>query len=311
MNPFSQNAQKCSEGNTKTSEHISKDTRQRAWCGTINNWSQADWDKIQLLGDYGCVAQEVAPTTGTPHMQWYLYFKNKITFGSLKKKLPRSHIKICMGNADENRTYIFGPYDKVQPDGSLKHKDANPTAIEWGDIPSQGARKDLDTLRDRIMNGARVDDIAVENPILFHQYGRTLTKLEDIALRKRFRTEMTKGIWYWGKTGVGKSHRAYENFKPETHYDLNLQDNGWWEGYQQQPIVIINEFRGEIKFNELLSLVDKWPKSVKRRCREPMPFTSTTVIITSAVPPEEVYKNSLTENDKLEQFYRRFDVVKL
>lgn len=64
MNPFSENAQKCPEGNTKSSG------RHRAWCGTTNNYTkEIDWSQIQQLGDYGCVAEEVAPNTGTPHLQ--------------------------------------------------------------------------------------------------------------------------------------------------------------------------------------------------------------------------------------------------
>lgn len=123
---------------------------------------------------------------------------------------------------------------------------------------------------------------------------------------------MTKGIWYWGKTGVGKSHKVYADtsYNVSTHYDYPY-DNGWWDGYRQQKYVIFNDFRDELKFNELLRIVDKWPFSVKRRCREPMPFLSEIVMITSSCPPEEIYRNSLSENDKLDQFHRRFNVIEL
>lgn len=292
------------EGNTEPLDY-----RTRAWCFTFNNWEthQPDaWDKFKQLGDYGCVAPEVAPTTGTPHLQGYLYFQNKKTKGKLIKLFPKCSFRPANGNAKENRQYIFGPYD----DGNGKHKDFNPEAIEWGSMPMQGARADLDSLRDQIQNGTKVDDIAIENPFMYHQYGRTLNKIEDLMMRKKFRTEMTKGIWYFGKTGVGKSHTAFQNFNPETHYVLNTKDNGWWEGYTQQDTVIINDFRGELSYNELLQLVDKWPMTVKRRNREPMPFLSKTVIITSSLHPEIVYHRRNAE-DSMEQFYRRFEVVEL
>ena len=120
---------------------------------------------------------------------------------------------------------------------------------------------------------------------------------------------MTKGIWYWGDSGVGKSHKAYENFNPDTHY-VYPNDNGWWDGYKGQEIVIINEFRGGIQYSELLDLVDKWPKSVRRRGREPVPFLATTLIITSSMPPDKVYSR-LAFEDKLDQLYRRFEIVKM
>lgn len=277
----------------------------RSFHGTVNNWTQQDLEKIKLLGNWGCVSQEIAPTTGTPHLQWCAYFANKTSKDRIIKKFGNKiSVRYSTQSAYVNKNYVLGNCEK-------KNFQLNPTFEEWGQMPKQGKRTDLEQIKTKIIEGKRVDDLVIEQPVLYHQYGRTLEKIEDIAMRKKFRTEMTKGIWYWGKTGCGKSHQAYEGFNPETHYDLNIQDNGWWEGYSQQPTVIINEFRGEIKFNELLSLVDKWPKTVKRRNRQPMPFISKTVIITSACPPHEIYKHSLTENDKIEQFTRRFKIIHL
>ena len=75
-------------------------------------------------------------------------------------------------------------------------------------------------------------------------------------------------------------------------------DGGWWDGYTGQETVIINEFRGGIAYSELLDLLDKYPKTVRRRCREPVPFLAKRVIITSVLQPKEVYCN-LAENDTL------------
>jgi hypothetical protein len=41
-------------------------------------------------------------------------------------------------------------------------------------------------------------------------------------------------------------------------------------------------------FSELLlDLVDRWPKTVKIRNREPRPFLAKTLLITSSMTPEE------------------------
>ena len=85
-------------------------------------------------------------------------------------------------------------------------------------------------------------------------------------------------------------------------------DNGWWDGYTGEDIVIINDYRGSLTYSFLLNLVDKWPMSVRRRCREPVPFLAKHVIITSSEPPWEVY-NNLSANDSLDQLHRRFSVV--
>lgn len=160
-----------------------------------------------------------------------------------------------------------------------------------------------------ISNGMMVDTIAIENPEIYHQYGRTLNKLEELRMRQVFRAEMTEGVWYYGETGVGKSHRAFKNYTPQTHYVLP-NDNGWWDGYVQQDIVIINDFRGFLSYDFMLQMIDKWPFSVKRRGREPIPFISKKVIITSSLSPKEVY-NKRNDNDSIKQLRRRMKVIKL
>lgn len=307
MEDVQQNAQKCPEGNT-ISSGLTTDTRVRSYCFTINNWTESEWENCKLVKGctYGCIAPEFAPSTGTPHIQGYLYFANKKAFSALKKALPRANISIANGTALQNRTYIFGPYEK---DG--KTKDFNDKAIEWGDMPKQGERVDLDAIKSEICEGKSVDDICMENPIVFHQYGRTLERIELIAMRKKFRTEMTQGIWLYGETGVGKSHKAFENYSPETHYVWNFNDGGFWQDYRQQDTVIIQELRGEIPFGFLLELVDKWPMNVKIKGKNCVPFTSKKVIITSSMHPKDIYKKSLENDDKMAQLYRRFDIEHL
>ena len=211
---------------------------------------------------------------------------------------------MCMGNIQ----CVFREY--IEYKKGDKEKPYNPEFREHGTFPQQGKRTDLDTLKTKILTGETcTDEILCEQPEMYHQYGRTLDKLEDLRMSKLFRNEMTEGIWYYGPTGVGKSHKAFEGFTPETHYVV-VNDGGWWDNYKQQEIVIINDFRGWVPYNELLQMVDKWPYSVRRRGRPPLPFTSKKVIITSSLTPEQVYHHRDDEDD-IEQLKRRFKVSKL
>ena len=180
--------------------------------------------------------------------------------------------------------------------------------VLMGMHPKQGQRLDLKAITDDILgHKITVDEITIEKPNLYHQYGRTFNKIQEIANRKKFRNWMTEGIWYYGETGAGKSHLAYEGYNPETHYILNLNDNGFWNGYTGQPIVIINEFRGQIPYGELLDLVDKWPKTVKIKCEAPQPLLAKKIIITSPLAPEDIFVNRFAQ-DKLAQLMRRFKI---
>ena len=97
----------------------------------------------------------------------------------------------------------------------------------------------------------------------------------------------------------------------KTHYNFPY-DGKWWDNYRQQPIVIVNEFRGDadIRFSEMLSLIDSMPKEVSRRNRAPLPFISRLVIVTCPVGPEKVY-GRIDKEDNFAQFARRCVVIEL
>ena len=269
----------------------------RLWCFTnfVLDFNYQEY-LDETTAEYVAYSLETCPKTKRKHHQGFVYFNG--ARGSIKgvaKQLGKCNVRPCKGNIDQNEDYC-------SKDGTL---------IEFGVKPKQGFRNDLEAIKESILEQKlSVDDICVENPNLYHQYGRTLNKLEDIALRKRFRTEMTKCEWLYGPTGVGKSHRAFENYSPETHY-LYPNDGGWWDGYTGQAIVIINEFRGAIIFSELLELIDKWPKTVRRRGREPVPFLAKLVIITSSMRPSKVYKDIKNKDDSISQLMRRIKLVKM
>lgn len=270
-------------------------SRHRNYCFTLNNYDNDAQEQLNTYPKFSYLVygKEVAPTTGTPHLQGYFEMENASTISALIKKLDKCkgiHLTAAKGNAAENRAYC-------SKGGEV---------FETGLPKQQGQRSDLDEIKNQIKKGKKVDDICMENPDLYHMYGRTLSKIEDICMRKKFRNWTTEGEWYYGPTGVGKSHKAFENFDPETCY-VWKDDNGWQDGYCGQETVIINEFRGSIPYSLLLQMLDKYPFEVRRRCREPMPFLAKKIIITSALCPEQVYKN-LAENDSLDQLHRRLKI---
>lgn len=242
---------------------------------------------------------ELTPKTNKEHKHVLMYSHNSKERNIKSFNWLAKHI-----NAD-TRPWVKDAKGSELEIESYSTKDDPGYAV--GDKPTQGMRSDLNLIKDAILKGKTVDEITIESPNIFHQYGRTLSKIEDIALRKKFRTEMTTCTWIHGSTGVGKSHEVFQDYHPDTHY-LYPRDNGWWDGYKGQETVIINEFRGEIQYSELLDLIDKWPKTVRRRGREPVPFLAKHIWITSSLPPEEVYFN-LAEKDSLEQLKRRCNVV--
>lgn len=292
MKPFSRKCPEVPRGNTETPGH----NRQR-WYPSFTSFLTAEPVWIPTKMKYLCYGAEVCPTSGRNHWQGCVYFFDKISIKQAQKLLgcDNQHMEINMWSDTETCV------DYCKKDGNFK---------EFGILPAQGKRTDLEsTAADLIAGTETVENIILTNPMMYHQYGRTLEKIEDIQLQKKWRTEMTKGIWYYGQTGVGKSHTAFANYHPDTVYSVP-KDSQWWDGYKQQETVVINEFRGHIAYDEMLELVDKWPKSVPRRGKMPMPFTSKLVIVTSSLHPKYVYHNR-NDRDDIQQLLRRFEIIEL
>lgn len=290
---MTQTTQKCSEGNNTdvpslggTSERKTTLKRFRNFVMTVYG-DPIKFDPTRMK--YLAYGYEPCPTTGRMHYQTFICMINPTTARAMSKRFG------CWSEQ------MYGSL--LDNDNYCSKKD---TLTEFGTVPEQGKRNDLIVLRDQITHGAiTAESVAIDNPIFYHQYGRTLHKIEDITRRKLKRTWMTEGIWFWGPTGTGKTHKAYEyvNFDFDKVYNW-VNDNGWWDTYEGQEVVLINDFRGSIPYGELLNLIDKWPYSVRRRCREPTPFLAKTVIITSPMSPEDVYHN-LQARDGIEQLLRR------
>lgn len=268
----------------------------RCCCFTVNNWTQEEYDRIiELECRYLVVGKETGES-GTPHLQGYIELAGQKRFSTVKKMLPKAHIEFRRGTPSEAATYC-------KKDGDF---------FEKGEISRPGDRTDLRQIQERINNREEtVLQIRQRDPMLYHQYGRTLNQLEDDLMEITYRQQLTRGFWLWGGTGAGKSFLAFRNFSPHTHYVWKLNDNGWQDGYRQQPIVIIDDYRGSIPYDEMLRMIDIHPNyTVPRRGRAPLPFTSSCVIITSSLPPTEVYHRR-HERDSIEQLTRRIEIFEL
>ena len=110
--------------------------------------------------------------------------------------------------------------------------------------------------------------------------------------------------WFYGPTGSGKSRCAEEMF-PNAYWAMST--GKWWEGYDGQEVVIINDYRKDFcKFHELLNLLDRYPYRVECKGGSRQ-FTSKTIVITTPLSPEETWENRTSED--LGQLLRRIDNI--
>jgi len=109
---------------------------------------------------------------------------------------------------------------------------------------------------------------------------------------------------FWGKTGSGKSRRAWEEAGMEAY--CKDPRTKFWDGYQMEANVVIDEFRGGIDISHLLRWLDRYPVRVEIKGSS-RPLVAKKIWITSNISPEVWYP--LLDEETLAALMRRLEVV--
>lgn len=273
---------------------MSTSTRAYSYVFTINNPTD---DDIELCKNIDCkyivFGREIAPTTGTPHLQGYISFKHQKSFNVVRSKIfnLKAHIETAKGNAIQNRKYCTKDDDY----------------FEKGDIPKQGKRTDIDNIKENIKSGKNIKYLLDNNYIVNNQQLKYSENLNKYYEKPRNWKPTVK--WFYGRTGTGKTKQAYEELSGDDNIDdlyVTLDNGKWWDGYDGQSNVIIDDMRSDfMKYHQLLKLLDRYQYKVeiKGGTRQ---FVAKNIIITSPFHPKDMYQ---THEDK-EQLLRRIDIIK-
>lgn len=269
-------------------------TSKYSWCFTINNYTENDkrlldeWrDQKKSPAKYVLYAPEVCPTTGTPHYQGYVYFYNSRTLSAVSKYLKRASLRACKGSVDHNYAYIHGPFD----DGKGKTKPINPDCVEHGEKPQQGKRTDINEVCALVQSGANMREI-IPQATSYQSIRMAEISLKYFEKPRETRTEM---YWFYGPTGTGKTYSAAELC--EDPY-ICMETSKWWEGYDGQEDVIIDDYRRDFcKFHELLRLFDYLPYRVECKGGSRQ-FRAKRVFITTPYDIDRTWEGRTAEDIK-------------
>lgn len=125
-------------GNTKSASVLARSHKFRRMCFTYNNYTDEHYTQIVSFcrkeSSKWIIGKEIAPGTGTPHLQGYMEFANPRSWDSLRRMWPW-HLEKAKGTADENFVYCSKDNDFVS-DGwdDLWQIPSDPMAgLEWKD----------------------------------------------------------------------------------------------------------------------------------------------------------------------------------
>lgn len=142
----------------------------KSWCFTINNYTDEQVLHLRLLAEYQglsylVIGREVAPTTGTPHIQGYVVFNERLSLASVRELLPQCHLVRARGTAKQNFEYC-------SKDGDFE---------EYGTLPTaSGNRCQFERFRDWCTELGREPtdrELIDQFPGLYGRYARSLRNI--------------------------------------------------------------------------------------------------------------------------------------
>lgn len=222
--------------------HAVKGGHAHAYCFTHFNYTDEIEKALQECGcDYGVYKPEKCPTTGRPHLQGYLYWKNKKRGGAILEKFPGGEWRVCKGNTTQNFDYCSKPETAIGP------------VVEWGTRPMDQQQKGQ--CSKDIWKNLLALAMAGDEESIIEQYPQFyvahFNKWDAIFLRAAARNVPEvrdgdmNGVWIQGPPGASKSAMARDMATGKLYSKAG--NNKWWFNYRFEKEVLIEDFDPTIK----------------------------------------------------------------
>lgn len=167
--------------------------------------------------------KEIAPTTGTPHLQGAIYFDSQRTLSAVIKSLPGCHVEAARNYpalveyCKKEGNYIEdgeAPMDRKQQGKRGREEELN----RWDNARKKAREGDLDAIPADIYLRCRH---AILAEAVAHQ--KPPPDADGVC-----------GLWLWGPPGSGKSRRAREDYPGI----FDKPCNKWFDSYRSGPILL-------------------------------------------------------------------------
>lgn len=228
------------------------------WC--ITSFSIEKWGGEKHFPSgviFALWQHEQCPETGKIHAQGLLCLSIKRRMKGVKELLeePQAHLEMARdieaskAYCQKASTRISGPYT-------------------YGHDPTPTKKNLLQALAKRGLH-SMVEEMPMKVKVL--------KDLMEFCITKR--SEMTIGLYLHGEAGKGKTKIAHliGEFAGGSYFKDSTK---WWNGYEGQPVVIIDDYRHGFAEDYLLRLIDRYPLRVETKGGYTN-FNSQLVIFTS------------------------------
>ncbi len=229
-----------------------------------------------LIVRYVVYQQEVCPETGTDHFQGYIEFFDKKRRGGVQTAIGDSVAYVARRFASRSVARAYCLKDESRKEGTVP--------FEFGlwrlDVCEKVKLKDL------LKTDMTLEEVKVQHPMMYVRYHKGLERL--YAFRQKKKAEQFRDVkvrCFIGDPGTGKTRQATSG---TNWYKMPIGDKMWFDYYDGEKTLVIDDFNGGINYYQLLSVLDGY----KLLCPVKGGFVYamwTTVIITSTAHPRNWY----------------------
>lgn len=284
------------EWEAKSPEELPDQTR--TWDFTLNNYTPEEEEHIQQSSEYRfCLyGHEIAPTTGTPHLQGMVIFKNAKTRGGVIKVLgPRISCRQLYSSVDSLMDYCEKGADTWE-------KGVRPVTPE--DCGLQGKARTVDILR--LAKAGLFDELELTYPdAWFYQQKAIMTARGHMLKNNVSLDGILDNYWIFGESGQGKG--MYVDSLTQKYYP-KAAETKWWDGFDGEEDVVIDDVGAP-----LLAIWGQFKQWTDRK-----PFTAEVKGAGWLIRPKRVFVTAhkhpshyIKDPDELMAILRRFQLVEI
>jgi len=228
---------------------------------------------------------------GLEHYQFVFSVEKKMTLTAVKRLFGGSKPHLELTRSDKADEYVRKEDSRVE--GSEFEHGAR--------LMKLNAKVDWDKQLELAKLG-KIDEI--ESGIQMRCWGNIMkigAHYQKPPLRPAVHVEV-----HYGVTMSGKSHAVFTKLANEKFYVKDPRTK-WWDGYNGEKHVIMDEFCGTIDITHMLRWLDKWPCNVEVKGGQ-VPLLADKFYLMSNLSPDRWYNEA--DPEQIAALKRRLSFVK-
>lgn len=259
------------------------------WCFTTKEEHVKEIEALQCASRYLIVGLEEGED-GYLHYQGFLQLQVRKRLETLKLLARTTHFEPRKGTVQQAIAYC------KKGDGTPENP-SNPCFFEMGEPTHQGERVDIK----QFVEDSKATDrrsMYEMHPGCMVRYNRAYDDIQRTFAQAQPGARL---VWIFGPSGVGKSD--YVVSKYPGHYKKAPTD-WWWQGYQGQHVVLIDEVTDAVPYATLLTLCDPGITRLPTKGGD-IASQARLVFCTSNYSPDKVYARETGFKDRWDALLRR------